>query len=204
MLKHNYTIIEAPIGLIVPIWITEPRFYLLRLCIVDSFTSVTHMFKEFDWMRVDNDNLRLQFIQDFSKGNKMEALGNLLNTSPGMLKSSHRHITELKESLDLYFASKVNVKFSSELLFLNDFSDFTHSVLLALKNSSFGQILSYGELAGLSGHPKAYRAVGSIMNKNPFPLIVPCHRVIRSDGNIGEFALGVSMKKILLQHESAL
>jgi methylated-DNA-[protein]-cysteine S-methyltransferase len=204
MLKHNYTIIEAPIGLIVPIWITEPRFYLLRLCIVDSITSVTHMFKELDWMGVDNDNLRQQFIQDFNKGKKVEVLDNLLNTYPSMLKSSHRHITKLKESIDLYFSSNVNVEFSSDLLFLNDFSDFTHSVLLALKNSSFGQVLSYGELAGLSGHPKAYRAVGSVMNKNPFPLIVPCHRVIRSDGNIGEFALGVDMKKILLQHESVL
>ena len=204
MEKSNYTIIETPIGLVAPIWVTEPDFFLLRLCIIDSFVSVNHMFKEIDWAGFDNDNLRQQFIQDFSKGKKVEVLDNLLATCPYMLKSSHRYITKLKESIDLYFSSKVNIEFSSNLLFLNDFTDFTRSVLLDLKNSSFGQVLSYGELAGLSGHPKAYRAVGSVMNKNPFPLIVPCHRVIRSDGDIGEFALGVDMKKILLKHESAL
>jgi len=172
MQKYNYTIIETPIGFIAPVWIAEPRFYLLRLCIVDSFTSVTHMFKEFEGMGFDNG------------------------------KSSHPHVEQLEKSLDLYFSSKINIEFSSYLLCLENFSVFTRTVLLALKNIPFGQVISYGQLAELSGHPKAFRAVGSVMNKNPFPLIIPCHRVIRSNGNTGEFALGKDMKEYLLQHES--
>lgn len=70
--------------------------------------------------------------------------------------------------------------------------------------SQVGQTISYGELARLCGIPKAARLVGQAMAKNPVPLLVPCHRVIRSDGSLGDFAGGVKMKGKLLELESHL
>ena len=68
-----------------------------------------------------------------------------------------------------------------------------------------GSTISYGELAELAGHPKAARAVGTAMRKNPLPIIVPCHRVLKSSGGIGgymgEAENGTRMKRWLLRHE---
>ena len=67
-----------------------------------------------------------------------------------------------------------------------------------------GRVISYGDLATLVGHPKAYRAVGSAMNKNPFAPEVPCHRVVKSNGELGEFAQAISLKAKRLQEEGVL
>ena len=57
-----------------------------------------------------------------------------------------------------------------------------------------GKVITYAGLAKLINHPKAYRAVGSAMNKNPFTPKVPCHRVVKSGGGLGGFATGAAMK----------
>ncbi|SMN12103.1 Methylated-DNA--protein-cysteine methyltransferase [uncultured Candidatus Thioglobus sp.] len=57
-----------------------------------------------------------------------------------------------------------------------------------------GKVITYAGLATLIGHSKAYRAVGSAMNKNPFAPKVPCHRVVKSGGDLGGFATGTAMK----------
>jgi methylated-DNA-[protein]-cysteine S-methyltransferase len=69
-----------------------------------------------------------------------------------------------------------------------------------------GQTLSYGELAEKAGSPRAARAVGTVMSKNRFPLIVPCHRVVASGGALGGYSApdGLSMKRKLLAREGAL
>lgn len=64
-----------------------------------------------------------------------------------------------------------------------------------------GRVITYGGLAKLINHPKAYRAVGSAMNKNPFAPQVPCHRVVKANGSLGEFAYAVSLKVKRLQEE---
>lgn len=64
-----------------------------------------------------------------------------------------------------------------------------------------GQTRSYAWVAKKIGHPKAARAVGQAVKKNPFPIVVPCHRVIASDGSIGGFSLGIKKKKELLARE---
>ncbi len=204
MQKYCYTIIETPIGFIVPFWFAEPCFYLQRVCIVDTSFSLIHMFDEFDCMGIDNEKAlsRQQFIQDFERSNRIKELEKLFKSYSVFVKSSHHHIRLFRKSLDLYFSLKIDIKFSPDLLNLENFSNFARSVLFTLKDIPIGQVISYGHLAELSGYSKAFRAVGSVMNKNPFPLIIPCHRVIRSNGNIGEFALGKDMKKYLLKHES--
>lgn len=67
----------------------------------------------------------------------------------------------------------------------------------------YGQTASYGTLAGLSGSPKAVRAVGTACATNPIPIFVPCHRVIRSDGAMGSYRGGTAAKRILLDLERA-
>jgi methylated-DNA-[protein]-cysteine S-methyltransferase len=64
-----------------------------------------------------------------------------------------------------------------------------------------GRVMSYGGLAGRIGHPRAARAVGTALARNPFPLIIPCHRTIQADGTLGGFGGGLKMKRALLEME---
>lgn len=65
-----------------------------------------------------------------------------------------------------------------------------------------GMVSTYGRLARKLGHPRAARAVGTALARNPFPIIIPCHRAIRSDRSLGGYAGGLEMKKKLLELES--
>jgi methylated-DNA-[protein]-cysteine S-methyltransferase len=67
-----------------------------------------------------------------------------------------------------------------------------------------GKIITYAGLAKLINHPNAYRAVGSAMNKNPFAPEVPCHRVVKSNGELGDFARDIKIKIKRLQKEGVL
>ena len=72
----------------------------------------------------------------------------------------------------------------------------------ALKESvPAGSVVTYGALAELINHPNAHRAVGSAMNKNPFAPEVPCHRVVKSNGELGTYAFGMQLKQKRLQEE---
>lgn len=85
-----------------------------------------------------------------------------------------------------------------EIVFRNDFEK---RVLTALKNVKFGHVVSYKGLAILAGYPNAARAVGTVMAKNRLPLIFPCHRVIKSNGEIGKYGGGEPLKRFLLEVE---
>jgi O-6-methylguanine DNA methyltransferase len=79
---------------------------------------------------------------------------------------------------------------------------FRKKTLRCLQEVPFGEAVSYGELAAKIGHPRAARAVGTACHFNPFPLFIPCHRVIAAGGGLGGFALDLRMKKLLLEFES--
>jgi len=79
-----------------------------------------------------------------------------------------------------------------------DASDFTRSVWRACCEIPYGETRSYQWIARRIGRPKASRAVGTALGANPLPLIVPCHRVVRSDGSLGGFAGGLDLKRRLL------
>jgi methylated-DNA-[protein]-cysteine S-methyltransferase len=64
-----------------------------------------------------------------------------------------------------------------------------------------GKVTTYGDIARALGHPRASRLIGRILNKNPNPILTPCHRVIKSNGNIGGYAFGKARKKELLKKE---
>ena len=68
---------------------------------------------------------------------------------------------------------------------------------------SYGFLSTYKKIAEGIGRPGAYRFVGTTLAKNPFPILIPCHRVIRSDNKIGGFGGGSTLKQRLIQHEAA-
>jgi O-6-methylguanine DNA methyltransferase len=78
---------------------------------------------------------------------------------------------------------------------LRSVTEFERAVLLKAREIPRGQVRTYGWIAAQIGHPAAVRAVGSALRKNPVPVLIPCHRVVRSDGHIGEYALGGSDNK---------
>jgi O-6-methylguanine DNA methyltransferase len=78
---------------------------------------------------------------------------------------------------------------------LRSVTEFERAVLLKAREIPRGQVRTYAWIAAQIGHPAAVRAVGSALRKNPIPLLIPCHRVVRSDGYIGEYALGGSDNK---------
>jgi methylated-DNA-[protein]-cysteine S-methyltransferase len=78
---------------------------------------------------------------------------------------------------------------------------FERAVYTTLLSVPAGETVSYGQLAELAGYPRAARAVGNAMAANPIPVVVPCHRVIRSDGTLGRYGNDPTWKGRLLQHE---
>lgn len=84
---------------------------------------------------------------------------------------------------------------------LSGMTSFRKTVLLAMRNIPYGMVSSYSGLAKAAGYPGCARAVGGVCAANPIPLIIPCHRVVLSDGRIGKFGGGKEMKKWLLERE---
>ena len=83
-------------------------------------------------------------------------------------------------------------------------TEFEKKVLKEVLKISIGEIRTYSEIAKLVGKPKAYRAVANAVKKNPFPIFIPCHRVIRSSGDTGGYSLGKKMKKKLINLEKKI
>jgi O-6-methylguanine DNA methyltransferase len=80
-------------------------------------------------------------------------------------------------------------------------TEFQNSVWMALMEIPYGQTTTYGQLAKRMGKPKGARAVGGALNRNPLGIVVPCHRVVGSDGSMVGFAGGIEVKKLLLELE---
>ncbi len=102
-----------------------------------------------------------------------------------------------------YFAGK-KVDFIDCQLNLDNYTNFQKKVLQIVKEIPYGEIRSYKEAAEAAGYPRAYRAVGNTMRNNPLPLIIPCHRVIKSDGGLGGFSgkEGIALKRKMIDLES--
>jgi len=81
---------------------------------------------------------------------------------------------------------------------------FSETVLEIVKQIPKGRVMTYSGIAAAAGRPKACRSVGNALNSNPNPVIVPCHRVVRSDGALGGYSLGVLKKRRLLEKEGVV
>jgi methylated-DNA-[protein]-cysteine S-methyltransferase len=109
----------------------------------------------------------------------------------------------LQQQIKTYYKATY-VDFDSSIpLDLSSLTPFARTVLKACRKIKPGRTLTYRQLAKAAHRPNAARAAGSIMAKNPMPLIIPCHRIIRSDGKIGNFSApgGPPLKKRMLDHE---
>jgi len=108
----------------------------------------------------------------------------------------------LQKKIVAYFDGST-IDFSEFRTDLDGSSSFAAACLTACRKIGYGQTVSYGQLASLANRPRAARAVGTVLAKNKLPLIVPCHRIIRSTGQIGGFsaAAGPKTKLKLLQLE---
>jgi len=105
------------------------------------------------------------------------------------------------KAFDRYFAGDVHALDGIDVD-LSDVNEFRRKVLTTLRKLvAPGTTISYGALAAAVGHPGAARAVGSVMATNPIPIILPCHRVLASDGTLGGFGGGLPMKRKLLALE---
>jgi methylated-DNA-[protein]-cysteine S-methyltransferase len=119
--------------------------------------------------------------------------------SPRILRSSHR-VDDVARQIDEYFTGRrrhfevpVDLQLSS---------GFRRAVLAHLLEIPYGSTESYSVVARSAGNPKAVRAAGSACATNPIPLVVPCHRVVRSDGSYGQYRGGPEAKHLLLTMES--
>lgn len=127
-----------------------------------------------------------------------EVTHNLIRRSfPGVVRQSHKAMEQVMRSVR-GLAEGRNVTFSEEKLDMLSCGQFQRRVLSQVMGIPKGRVSTYGRLAERSGAPKGARAVGNALAMNPYPLIIPCHRVIRSDGSLGGFGGGLQMKKELL------
>jgi methylated-DNA-[protein]-cysteine S-methyltransferase len=106
---------------------------------------------------------------------------------------------EAARQLEAYFSGELK---SFDLKLAPEGTDFQKSVWKALYNIPYGETRTYKEIAVSIGKNKAYRAVGLANNQNPIAIIIPCHRVIGSDGKLTGYASGLDIKEFLLRLES--
>jgi methylated-DNA-[protein]-cysteine S-methyltransferase len=120
--------------------------------------------------------------------------------SPRILRAPGR-LDEVCRQLEQYFAGR---RTAFEVpLDLRLSTGFRRGVLAHLPEIGYGRTASYAQVAAAAGSPKAVRAVGTACATNPLPLVLPCHRVIRSDGTLGQYAGGAAAKQALLRMETA-
>jgi methylated-DNA-[protein]-cysteine S-methyltransferase len=104
------------------------------------------------------------------------------------------------EELDAYFKGGLR-RFTQRLKYTHG-TDFEREVWNAIRKVPYGEVRTYKWVAERIGRPNAVRAVGRVLGKNPLPIIIPCHRIIASDGTLGGFSCGLAVKEWLLKHES--
>lgn len=113
-----------------------------------------------------------------------------------------RALDEARRELDDYFGGR-RTMFDLDLD-LRGLPDFTLRVLRELAKVPYGRTATYRELADRSGNPRASRAVGMVMNRNPIPIVLPCHRIVGSSGELVGYGGGLDRKERLLRLEGAL
>jgi len=132
--------------------------------------------------------------------NGMSTTGIIRKDFPDVEECPHKDPGKTCEYIDS-FLDGTCVSFSMKFVGIDRHSDFQKRVLLETTRIPRGRVISYGNLAKIISAPGAARAVGSALAGNPLPLIIPCHRVVRSDGYIGQFGGGTEVKKALLRME---
>jgi methylated-DNA-[protein]-cysteine S-methyltransferase len=121
--------------------------------------------------------------------------------SPRVLRAAREPVTRARRQLDEYFAGRrrsFEVPLDWRLA-----RGFRREVLRATARIPYGRTASYREIAGEAGSPRAFRAAGTALARNPLPILVPCHRVLPSGGGLGDYRGGAEAKARLLSLEGA-
>jgi methylated-DNA-[protein]-cysteine S-methyltransferase len=146
----------------------------------------------------DRGLLRISFNRSYDPDTTLEEIARL--TGPRVLRAplavevAHRELDEYFDGRRHAFDLAVD---------LRGLAPFTVAVLAELAKVPYGNTATYGELATRAGNPKAARAVGMVMNRNPIPLVLPCHRIVGASGNLVGYAGGLAIKEQLLRLEGA-
>lgn len=131
-----------------------------------------------------------------------EELENVARRHGGLVLRLARPVEPTRRQLAEYFEG---LRRAFDLpLDLEETAGFNRTVLAELARVPYGQLTTYGTLAARVGRPRAPRAVGTVMNRNPIPIVLPCHRVVGSTGSLTGYAGGLWMKELLLELEGAL
>lgn len=138
------------------------------------------------WLKVEADEAFVLSVQ------LVEATAQMQNNANPITRQTVKELQQYFAYPPVTFSMPLNPNHTA----------FARDIYQTLQKTEVGEVLSYSELAIKSGHPNAARAVGNALNKNPFMIIVPCHRVIHHDLSLGGFALDLSIKKQLLEHEA--
>ena len=128
-----------------------------------------------------------------------EAVDELVSDFGARVLRIPRRVDRVRRELDEYFAGRRR-EFDLETD-LSPVPAFQQQVLRELARVPFGQVTTYGALAAKVGKPRAARAIGGAMNRNPIPIVLPCHRVIGSNGRLVGYAGGLDRKEALLRLE---
>jgi methylated-DNA-[protein]-cysteine S-methyltransferase len=110
-------------------------------------------------------------------------------------------LDDVRRELDEYFEGR---RRSFDLALDLRVAAFPAAVLQELAEVPYGETDTYGRLAARAGRPRAARAVGTIMNRNPIPIVLPCHRIVGANGSLTGYAGGLDIKRQLLQLEGAM
>jgi methylated-DNA-[protein]-cysteine S-methyltransferase len=155
---------------------------------------------KFGWMGLGGSEVGLVFLT-LPKSSRKAALSEIKEFAGDAVEDTSV-FGELSYRLQGYFDGE-KVSFPDSLD-LSGATDFHRAVWNATRSISYGETRTYAWVAQQIGRPQAFRAVGGALARNPFPIIVPCHRVLASNGNLGGFSGGLMLKKRLLKLEAAL
>ncbi len=163
------------------------------------FSNYPSMFDTFTIVWEENQEqlvVNRIFLSDFLNKSNQRALNAFHKIKP----KSSPFIEQLAKKIQNFQEGK-DIKFSLNYIDFNQCYELQKKVLLAEHAIPRGWVSTYKKIATVIGIPNGARAVGNALAKNPFPIIIPCHRAIRSDGHLGGFQGGIKMKRALLKLE---
>jgi len=147
----------------------------------------------------DRGLVRISYLDFREEDGTLQQLAD--DVSPRILEAPAR-LDPVRRELDEYFAGRRN-EFDIDIDW-SPMGEFQRRILEATYAIPFGGHLSYGEVAERAGKPRAFRAAGTALGRNPIPIVIPCHRVWAAGGKLGGYTGGLDRKRLLLELEGAL
>jgi methylated-DNA-[protein]-cysteine S-methyltransferase len=146
------------------------------------------------------------FVRVFLPVDKKDQFKKMVPKEVWGISGFHLHAKAISSDIIDYFAGKIRgIKTRQWDIFdMRHLTPLHQQVLRITSDIHYGQVCSYKEIAKTLNRPRAYRFVGSCLAKNPFPIIIPCHRVVRNDLSIGKYGGGSEMKKKMIELEARL